>query len=115
MNLYCPVILKCSNLLTQATIMKDVIIFTTTIMQQEQSNLEEVGAERNDLHLVEEQRLSREKERIDLENSYTHEEEKTLSEQTLEMEKTINLQMGDTLETKALLESQRGMYLSYLF
>jgi hypothetical protein len=94
------------NLRAQAIMMKDVIIYAATAMEQEQNKLSGKSNEKNDIHLQEEERLKREKERIDLENSYTCEEENSLSEQTIDLEKTITAQIGDTLEKKALLEAQ---------
>mmetsp|Transcript_9029 Transcript_9029/g.8907 ORF Transcript_9029/g.8907 Transcript_9029/m.8907 type:complete len:1143 (-) Transcript_9029:155-3583(-) len=99
-----------ANLKAQATIMRNVIIQATATMEQEQKKLAENSTEKSDIHLQEEERLKREKERIDLENLYTCDEEIALTEQTMDLESIISAQIGeDTLEKRALLESQRGI------
>ena len=56
----------------------------------------------------EENRLIREKERINVEQSYIAEEEKVLTEQAVEVEVLISSQTGDTTDRRTALLSQQG-------
>ena len=58
----------------------------------------------------EENRLIREKERINVEQSYIAEEEKVLTEQAVEVEVLIASQTGDTTDRRTALLAQQGTY-----